>query len=103
MSSNVSKKRKFVADGVFFAELNELLTRELARGYRASQRGFVHAGYHPRDAHAERARREGAGIRELTSVVQKRWNLPRTRSSSTRRLPTAASRPSRSASRCGTS
>ena len=30
MSSQVSKKRKFVADGVFFAELNELLTRELA-------------------------------------------------------------------------
>merc|ERR1712080_791130 len=29
-SQNVSKKRKFVADGVFFAELNELFTRELA-------------------------------------------------------------------------
>jgi len=33
-SSQISKKRKFVADGVFFAELNELLTRELAEdGY----------------------------------------------------------------------
>merc|ERR1712023_42015 len=33
-SQNVSKKRKFVADGVFFAELNELFTRELAEdGY----------------------------------------------------------------------
>jgi hypothetical protein len=31
---NISKKRKFVADGVFYAELNELLTRELAEaGY----------------------------------------------------------------------
>merc|ERR1719149_384409 len=29
-SQNVSKKRKFVADGVFFAELNELFTREVA-------------------------------------------------------------------------
>merc|ERR1711985_40892 len=33
-SQNVSKKRKFVADGVFYAELNELLVRELAEdGY----------------------------------------------------------------------
>ena len=29
-STQVSKKRKFVADGVFKAELNELLMRELA-------------------------------------------------------------------------
>jgi len=27
----ISKKRKFVADGVFYAELNELLMRELVR------------------------------------------------------------------------
>jgi hypothetical protein len=26
----MSKKRKFVADGIFYAELNEFLTRELA-------------------------------------------------------------------------
>jgi small subunit ribosomal protein S3e len=33
-ATNISKKRKFVADGVFYAELNELLTRELAEdGY----------------------------------------------------------------------
>ena len=32
--SKISTKRKFVADGVFYAELNELLTRELAEdGY----------------------------------------------------------------------
>ncbi|KAJ0978898.1 hypothetical protein J5N97_014372 [Dioscorea zingiberensis] len=30
----MSKKRKFVADGIFFEELNEVLTRELApNGY----------------------------------------------------------------------
>ena len=34
MTTQISKKRKFVADGVFYAELNELLTRELAEdGY----------------------------------------------------------------------
>ncbi|XWS17472.1 hypothetical protein CRYUN_Cryun33cG0070800 [Craigia yunnanensis] len=33
-AAQISKKRKFVADGVFFAELNEVLTRELAEdGY----------------------------------------------------------------------
>ena len=32
--SKMSTKRKFVADGVFYSELNELLTRELAEdGY----------------------------------------------------------------------
>ena len=34
MTTQVSKKRKFVQDGVFKAELNEFLTRELAEdGY----------------------------------------------------------------------
>ena len=34
MTTQISKKRKFVADGVFYAELNEVLTRELAEdGY----------------------------------------------------------------------
>nr|GEW06644.1 40S ribosomal protein S3-1-like [Tanacetum cinerariifolium] len=34
MATQLSKKRKFVADGVFFAELNEVLMRELAEdGY----------------------------------------------------------------------
>ena len=34
MTTQISKKRKFVADGVFYAELNEMLTRELAEdGY----------------------------------------------------------------------
>lgn len=30
--SKMSTKRKFVADGVFYAELNELLTREVSGG-----------------------------------------------------------------------
>ncbi|WP_248792623.1 KH domain-containing protein, partial [Escherichia coli] len=34
MTTQMSKKRKFVADGVFYAELNEVLTKELAEdGY----------------------------------------------------------------------
>ncbi|KAF5743162.1 ribosomal protein S3 component of cytosolic 80S ribosome and 40S small subunit [Tripterygium wilfordii] len=34
MATQITKKRKFVGDGVFFAELNEVLTRELAEdGY----------------------------------------------------------------------
>ena len=34
MSTHISKRRKFVADGVFRAELNDFLTRELAEeGY----------------------------------------------------------------------
>ncbi len=33
-TTNISKKRKIIADGVFYAELNELLTRELGEdGY----------------------------------------------------------------------
>jgi len=32
--AQISKKRKFIADGVFYAELNEFLSRELAeQGY----------------------------------------------------------------------
>ena len=78
-STQVSKKRKFVADGVFFAELNELLTRELAEdGYSG-----VEVRVTPmRTEVIIRATRtqnvlgdKGRRIRELTSVVQKRWNF----------------------------
>ncbi|KAI5069167.1 hypothetical protein GOP47_0015468 [Adiantum capillus-veneris] len=38
-STQISKKRKFVADGVFYAVLNEVLTRELAEdGYSGVER-----------------------------------------------------------------
>merc|ERR1712203_888508 len=75
----MSKKRKFVADGVFFAELNELLTRELAEdGYSG-----VEVRVTPmRTEVIIRATRtqnvlgdKGRRIRELTAVVQKRWNF----------------------------
>jgi small subunit ribosomal protein S3e len=77
--SKMSTKRKFVADGVFYAELNELLVRELAEdGY---------AGVEVRTTPIKteiiiRATRtqnvlgeKGQRIRELTSVVQKRFDF----------------------------
>ncbi|KVH95756.1 K homology domain, prokaryotic type [Cynara cardunculus var. scolymus] len=95
MATQMSKKRKFVADGVFFAELNEVLTRELAEdGYsgvevrvtpmrteiiiRATRTQNVLDiltswlfAFEP-DFTGEKGRR----IRELTSLVQKRFKFP---------------------------
>merc|ERR1712127_714551 len=79
-SQNVSKKRKFVADGVFFAELNELFTRELAEdGYSGVEirqtpmkTDIVIRATRTQNVLGEKGRR----IRELTSLVQKRFNFP---------------------------
>merc|ERR1711939_270388 len=75
-----SKKRKFVADGVFYAELNELLTRELsADGYAGVEvrvtplkTEIIIRATRARDVLGEKGRR----IRELTSLVQKRFKFP---------------------------
>merc|ERR1712059_172546 len=75
-----SKKRKFVADGVFKAELNEFLTRELAEdGYSGvevrvtpTRTEIIIMGTRTQNVLGEKGRR----IRELTSVVQKRFNFP---------------------------
>ena len=100
----MSKKRKFVADGVFKAELNEFLTRELAEdGYSGvevsvvrlicnfilgQQRGWLNKFSQVRVTPtrteiiimATRTQNvlgeKGRRIRELTSVVQKRFNFP---------------------------
>merc|ERR1711990_1056425 len=79
-SQNVSKKRKFVADGVFYAELNELLVRELAEdGYSGVEVRQTPAR-HEIMIRATRTQNvlgdKGRRIRELTSVVQKRFNFP---------------------------
>ncbi|MDP2435760.1 MAG: 30S ribosomal protein S3 [archaeon] len=76
----VSKKRKFVSDGIFYAELNEFLTREL------SEDGYSGVEVRVTPARTEiiiRATRtrsvlgeKGQRIRELTAVVQKRFNFP---------------------------
>merc|ERR1711924_257922 len=81
-SQNVSKKRKFVADGVFYAELNELLVRELAEdGYSGvevrqtpARHEIIIRATRTRNVLGEKGRR----IRELTAVVQKRFNFPST-------------------------
>merc|ERR1712196_156384 len=79
-AQQVSKKRKFVADGVFRAELNELLTRELsADGYSGVEvrvtplkTEIIIRATRARDVLGDKGRR----IRELTSVVQKRFRYP---------------------------
>jgi len=44
MAAQISKKRKFVADGVFRAELNEFFTRELSEeGYSGCDVRVTHA------------------------------------------------------------
>jgi len=79
MATVKSKKRKFVADGVFQAELNELLTRELAEdGYsgvevKTTPKGIeiIIRATRTQQVTGEKGRR----IKELTAVVQKRFKL----------------------------
>eukprot|EP00005_Dracoamoeba_jomungandri_P000430 CAMPEP_0174251186 /NCGR_PEP_ID=MMETSP0439-20130205/1092_1 /TAXON_ID=0 /ORGANISM="Stereomyxa ramosa, Strain Chinc5" /LENGTH=248 /DNA_ID=CAMNT_0015331439 /DNA_START=53 /DNA_END=799 /DNA_ORIENTATION=- len=79
-STQISKKRKFVADGIFYAELNELFARELAaEGYSGvevrvtpSRTEIIIRATRTADVLGVKGRR----IRELTSVVQKRFNFP---------------------------
>jgi len=76
----MSKKRKVVFDGVFFAELNELLTRELSEeGYSGvevrvtpTRQEIIIRATKTQNVLGEKGRR----IRELTAVVQKRFNFP---------------------------
>ncbi|KAI3633867.1 hypothetical protein MIR68_008199 [Amoeboaphelidium protococcarum] len=78
-TQQMSKKRKFVADGVFYAELNELLQRELAEdGYAGVEVRVTPA----RTEIVIRATRtmkvlgeKGRRIRELTMLVQKRFRF----------------------------
>lgn len=80
LNANLSKKRKFVADGVFRAELGEFFTRELAsEGYSGCEVRITHArteiiirATHTQEVLGEKGRR----IRELTSLVQKRFKYP---------------------------
>merc|ERR1711976_739909 len=79
MSAQISKKRKFVADGVFKAELNEFLKRELGEdGYSGVEvrvtpmrTEIIIRATRTQNVLGEKGRR----IRELTSLVQKRFNF----------------------------
>lgn len=96
--ATISKRRKFVADGVFYAELNEFFQRELAEegysgvevrvtptvtdismcnshqrcgGLTIDARSVIRAT-HTQEVLGEQGRR----IRELTSLIQKRFKFP---------------------------
>ncbi|KAF8466941.1 ribosomal protein S3 [Kalaharituber pfeilii] len=79
-STQISKRRKFVADGVFYAELNEFFTRELAEeGYSGVEvrvtptvTDIIIRATHTQEVLGEQGRR----IRELTSLIQKRFKFP---------------------------
>lgn len=79
-SKQINKKKKFVADGVFYAELNEFLQRELAEeGYSGvdvrvtpSRTEVIIKATRTKNVLGEKGRR----IRELTAVVQKRFDFP---------------------------
>ncbi|PLW07597.1 hypothetical protein PCASD_22260 [Puccinia coronata f. sp. avenae] len=79
-SRTPGKRRKFVADGVFYAELSEFFTRELAEeGYSGCEVRVTHArteviirATHTQEVLGQKGRR----IRELTSLVQKRFKFP---------------------------
>jgi small subunit ribosomal protein S3e len=76
----ISKKRKFVKDGVFKAELNEFLSRELGEdGYSGVEvrttplrTEIIIRATRTQNVLGDKGRR----IRELTSLVQKRFNFP---------------------------
>lgn len=75
----ISKKRKFVSRGVFKAELNEFFTKELAEdGYSGvevrvtpTRTEIIIMATRTQHVLGEKGKR----IRELTSVVQKRFNF----------------------------
>jgi small subunit ribosomal protein S3e len=78
--SNIAKKRKVVADGVFFAELNAFLSRELGQdGYAGAEvrvtpkrTEIIIRATNTNSVLGPNNRR----IRELTSLVQQRFNFP---------------------------
>jgi len=78
--SQITKKRKFVADGVFYAELNEFLMRTLAEDGYAGVEVRVTPIRTEVIIRATRTREvlgdKGKRIRELTAVVQHRFGFP---------------------------
>ena len=79
-NTNISKKRKFVADGLFYAELNEFLQNELGEDGYAGVEVRVTPMRTEIIIRATRTQlvlgEKGRRIRELTSLVQKRFLFP---------------------------
>lgn len=79
MSTPINKKKKFVKDGVFYAELNEFLSRELREdGYTgvvvsgpANRTVIVIKATKTQDVIGERGKR----ILELTSLIRQRFGI----------------------------
>ncbi len=72
-----TKKRKFVADGVFQAELNEFLTRTLGKyGYAGIEVRISNVGteIRIRASQAEDIMKGQKKIREIKSLIEKRFN-----------------------------
>merc|ERR1712115_705627 len=75
----INKKHKFVADGIFYAELNALLTKELAEeGYSGvevrsapNKTQIIIKATRTKNVLGEKGRR----IHELTAVIEKRFNF----------------------------
>ncbi|XP_043851836.1 LOW QUALITY PROTEIN: 40S ribosomal protein S3-like [Dromiciops gliroides] len=80
MAVQISKKRKFVADGIFKAELNEFLTRELAEDGCSGVEVRVTPTRTEIIVLATRTQNvlgeKGRWIPELTAVVQNRFGFP---------------------------
>ncbi|KAH7823099.1 putative 40S ribosomal protein S3-1 [Monocercomonoides exilis] len=80
MGKQINKKRKFVADGVFSAELNAFLRQELAEeGYSGLEirvappiTEITIRATRTASLIGEQAKR----LQELTSLIQKRWGFP---------------------------
>jgi len=80
MATQITKKRKFVSDGIFKAELNNFLMKELAEdGYSGvevrktpARTEVIIMATRTQNVLGEKGRR----IRELTSLVQKRFGFP---------------------------
>ncbi|XP_047721028.1 40S ribosomal protein S3-like [Prionailurus viverrinus] len=80
MAEQISEKRKFIADGVFEAELNKFLTQELAKGGSSRVEVQVTPTRTEISILAIRAQNDlgetGWQIQELIPVVQQRFGFP---------------------------
>ena len=76
----LSKKRKFVRDGLFYAELYEFLKRELSEDGFSGVEHRITPSRTEVIVHATKTKEvlgeKGRRIRELTSCVQKRFKYP---------------------------
>merc|ERR1719400_2828083 len=88
MDKAISKKRKFVQKGVFYAELNDFLRTELEQDTSEAGYSIGYAGVEVRNTlsrteviiRASKTKHvvgtQGRRIRELTSLVSKRFGFP---------------------------